>query len=118
MAASRLTILVFPEVHGQWTARGLEHDLAAEGRTVESALDTLLRVVSAHIEYDLRHNRRPLSAFATAPRLYWSAFKHGVPLSVPMRIGSSEGSPRLEITAAVISEHPAMRLSPPDANIA
>ena len=32
MAPPRLRILVFPETHGTWTARGLEHDLAAEGR--------------------------------------------------------------------------------------
>ncbi len=117
MAASRLTILVFPEVHGVWTARGLEHDLAAEGRTIESAVDTLLKVVSAHIDYDLRHNHMPLSAFAPAPRPYWSAFKHGTPLPIPMKVGSLRGD-LMEIIAAVVSEHPVIRLSPRNAHIA
>ena len=64
MAPPRLRILVFPETHGTWTARGLEHDLAAEGRTIEAAVDTLLKIARAHVAYDRRHNREPLSAFA------------------------------------------------------
>ena len=112
MAIRRLTILVFPEIHHTWTARGLEHDLAAEGRTIESAVDTLLKVVSAHIDYDRRHNREPLSAFAGAPPLYWSAFNRGTPLPIPMNVDWLEGRLPAQIVAAVVPQHPAIRSLP------
>ena len=109
----RLTIVVFPEVHRTWTARGLEHDLAAEGRTIEAAIDTLLKIVSAHIDYDRRHNREPLSAFAAAPPVYWSAFTRGTPLPIPTNIDWLEGRLPAQIIAAVVLQHPAIRSSPP-----
>ena len=112
MAIRRLTILVFPEVHRTWTARGLEHDLAAEGRTIESAVDTLLKIVSAHIDYDRRHNREPLSAFAGAPALYWSAFTRGTPLQIPMNVDWLDGRLPAQIVAAVVPQHPAIRSLP------
>ena len=118
MAIHRLTILVFPEVHHTWTARGLEHDLAAEGRTIESAVDTLLKVVSAHIDYDRRHNREPLSAFVGAPPLYWSAFTRGTPLSIPTHVDWLDGRLPSQIVAAVVPRHPAIRGLPPVAHIA
>ena len=57
MALARLRILVFPESSRIWTARALEHDLAGGGATMEAALDTVLKVARAHINYDLRHGR-------------------------------------------------------------
>ena len=74
MALTRLRIVVFPETTKSWTARCLEHDLEAAGRTAEAALDALFRVASAHMAYDVRHGRAPLSAFGAAPRSYWNAF--------------------------------------------
>jgi hypothetical protein len=109
MAPCRLRILVFPEPHGTWTARGLEHDLAAEGRTIESAVDTLVKIVRAHIAYDRRHNREPLSAFAAAPQLYWNGFTRATPLPIPLQLDWSENGLPAEIIAAVTSHHPAMR---------
>ena len=92
MAPPRLRILVFPETHGTWTARGLEHDLAAEGRTIEAAVDTLLKIARAHAAYDRRHNREPLSAFAPAPQLYWTAFTGATRLPAPATRGRANRS--------------------------
>ena len=118
MAPCRLRILVFPEVHGTWTARALEHDLAAEGRTTGSAVDTLLKIVRAHITYDRRHNRAPLSAFAAAPQLYWSAFSGATRLQIPIAVDWSESGIQPQIVAAVASQHPAIRRLPPVTQIA
>jgi hypothetical protein len=113
MALPRLRVLVFPETHGTWTARGLEHDLAAEGRTVEAAVDTLLKITRAHVAYDRRHNREPLSAFAPAPERYWTAFSGATRLPAPVEIDWNDSGRRMQIVAAVASENPGIRkLSP------
>jgi hypothetical protein len=77
----RVRILVFEDLPGIWTARALEHDLLAEGRTIESAVHAVLRIIRAHIDYDRRHNRDPLSSFRAAPQFYWNAFTRATPLS-------------------------------------
>jgi hypothetical protein len=118
MAPPRLRILVFPETHGTWTARGLEHDLAAEGRTVEAAVDTLLKIARAHVAYDRRHNREPLSAFAPAPQRYWTAFNGATRLSSPVEVDWSENGRPMHIVAAVAREHPGIRKLPPIAQSA
>lgn len=112
MAHPRLRILVFPETYGTWTARGLEHDLSAEGRTIEAAVDTLLRIARAHVAYDLRHNREPLSAFTPAPQRYWQAFTGATRLPAPEEIDWMDNGRRIRIIAAVVSHHPAIRRLP------
>ena len=108
MSGPSLKVLVFREVYGSWTARALEHDIAAEGKTLESALDTLLRIAGAHVEYDRRHNRIPLSGFASAPALYWRAFAHARQLPLGEALNTGSFTPG-QINAAVSAQHPAVR---------
>src|SRR5438477_209681 len=108
IVACRLRILVFPETGHRWTARGLEHDLAADGSTLESAVDTLLKIVRAHIVYDRRHDHKPLSAFAPAPQLYWDAFTLATRLPITMELDWSETEARAQVVTAVASKHPAV----------
>jgi len=75
-----LRILLYQDLPGLWVARSLEHDIVVEGSTVESASEWLLRIILAHIEFDRRHGRAPLSAFPEAPRRYWNAFVDATPL--------------------------------------
>lgn len=109
MAPSGLRVVVFPETGGRWTARGLDHDIAAQGRTVDAAVDTLLRIASAHIAFDRRHNREPLSAFGRAPRAYWSAFARGNRLPPVGHLESPGHDVLPEVIAAVVPHHPCMR---------
>lgn len=109
MGRYRLRIVVFPETRRSWTARGLDFDLAAEGRTIEGAVDTLLSIARAHIIFDLRHNRQPLSAFASAPATYWTAFARGTELPAPMLLDWRDVGVPPEIAIAVVSQHPAIR---------
>jgi len=118
MAPPRLRILVFPQTRGTWTARGLEHDLAADGRSIEAAVDTLLKIARAHIAFDRRHNREPLSAFAPAPPLYWTAFSGAERLPAPIELDFSETGRPMQIVAAVVSQHPGIRKLPPIAQTA
>jgi hypothetical protein len=73
--------VVFQEPGG-WVARGLEHDIAAQGRTMDAAVAMLFSLVRAHVEFDRRHARQPLSVFAPAPELYWSAYSAGTPVQI------------------------------------
>jgi hypothetical protein len=104
----RLRIVVYPETGRTWTARALEHDLAVEGRSVEAAVDGVMKIALAHIGYDRRHEREPLSAFTPAPRLYWTAFQAGTPLPITVDVPwSAEGAPG-KIISALLHHHPAV----------
>src|SRR5687767_10254692 len=78
----RLRIVVFQDGPGLWVARGLEHDLTSEARSLGDAVRAVLRLVESHSAFDVRHNRAPLSAFRAAPQPYWSAFSGGTPISL------------------------------------
>jgi hypothetical protein len=66
-----------------WTARGLEHDVVAEGRTIGGVLRAAIRFIEAQTAFDVRHGHVPLSMFPPAPQRYWNAYTAGtaVPLS-------------------------------------
>ena len=74
MSYANLRVVVFPETTKTWVARSLEHDLSAAGRSADAAIELLMKMVDAHVAYDIRHGHQPLGAFASAPRLYWQAF--------------------------------------------
>jgi hypothetical protein len=105
MPPQRLRILVYPESPRRWAAQALEHDLAARGWTIESAIDTLVRITRAHVEFDRRHNHPPLSAFGAAPRPYWKAFNTASPLPIFAEVEWTGGVPA-QIVTAVTNENP------------
>lgn len=109
MALSRLRVVVFPETTKGWTARGLEHDISVAGRTAEAAVDALVRVASAHIAFDVRHGRPPLSAFGAAPRPYWNAFAGAAMANKPMEILRSEPEGPFSCLVTVTKDNPAIR---------
>ena len=105
----QLRVVVFPETTKAWAARGLEHDLAAVGPTAEAAIDALLRVALAHIEFDMRHGREPLSAFCGAPRPYWHAFAGAAILARPREVTSGKEQAPLNCLITVTHQNPAIR---------
>lgn len=109
MRLRRLSILAYPESRVWSTARCLEHDLMASGRSADLAIDSLLKMIRAHVEYDTRHRRPALSAFAPAPALYRHAFANASArweLDASMWF-SAESSPLVDV--AVVKENPAVR---------
>lgn len=105
VALSQLRIIVFPDSPKAWTARSLEHDLSARGTTAEAAIDTLVRIAEAHIAFDKRHGRAPLSAFASAPRLYWNAFARAE-RTTPVEVRQPEYDCTLNCVIGMVDEHP------------
>jgi hypothetical protein len=112
MALSRLRILVFPQTSKTWTARALEHDLSASANSAEAAIDTLLKIAGAHVAYDLRHGREPLSAFGAAPRLYWNAFDTSTKVPIPLALRWRESGTSIQVFAATTSQHPILQRFP------
>lgn len=105
VAHSHLRIIVFPDSPKVWTARSLEHDLAARGATAEAAIDTLVRLAEAHIAFDKRHGRPPLSAFAAAPRLYWNAFARAEDIRA-VALQRPERELTIHCLVGTVAEHP------------
>jgi len=103
MSVSRLRIVVYPDSPKSWTARSLEHDIAVAGRTAEAAIDSLVRIAEAHIAFDLRHGRQPLSAFSSAPRLYWNAFARA---DTQQRLQRGEPAGTLQYIVNMVPQNP------------
>ena len=77
---AQLRVLIFSDAPGVWTARGLEHDIAAVGSTVGESVRAVMRAVDAHTAFDLRHHHAPLSAFRPAPQKCWNFYTAGTPV--------------------------------------
>jgi len=77
---------------------------------MEAALDTVLKVARAHINYDLRHGRQPLSAFAAAPRLYWEAFTGATRVDIRLDLAGEEPAMPMQVIAAAVPQHPIVKL--------
>ena len=107
VARSGLRVLVFQKLRGIWVARGLEHDLAVEGRSLESVMDLIRRLVLAHVAFDRRHGRAPLSPFGAAPQRFWRAFDRATRLPALKSSDGAAGSDLGPITFALSSEFPA-----------
>ena len=110
MGVTGLRILVFPDSPRSWIARSLEHDLAGAGASREAALDTVVKVARAHISYDVRHGRPPLSAFAAAPRLYWEAFARATRLDINLDLNHPHTGAPMHVVAATVPQHPLITL--------
>jgi len=78
----RLRLVIFQEMPGLWVARGLEHDVIGEARSIGEAVRAAVRLIVAHTGFDIRHDHVPLSAFRPAPQNYWNAYAAGTPVSL------------------------------------
>ena len=111
-AAPSLRVLLFQDLPGRWSARSLEHDFAVEGRSFDDVLDRILQLIFAHIDFDRRHGRAPLSAFAPAPARFWDAFQRARPhrlITRPSASGLSYGA----ILISISDERPAINRTIP-----
>ena len=107
----RLRVLVFEESPSTWVAQAVEYDIAAQGHTPENAVEQVLKVLQAHINFDRRHNREPLSCFQPAPGAYWKALAHSIPLEVFWKRNHPEPDVPTEIIASVAHQRPAPPLA-------
>ena len=80
MTDRRVRFVIFLDAPGIWMVRGLEHDLTAEAHTIGQALRSIMRLLVAHAESDMRQRLDPLSAFPPAAQSYWNAYAAGTPI--------------------------------------
>jgi hypothetical protein len=100
----RLRLVIVQQTPGVWLVRGLEHDVAVEGRSIGVAVRAALGFVQAHTAYDQRHDHSPLSAFPPAPSSYWHAYASGTVVSLE-QLGLAP-PPGWQIHAAVAHNRP------------
>jgi hypothetical protein len=79
----RFKALLFREGENRWIAQILEKDMAAHGPTEYAALAAVELVLQAHVNFDAKHQRVPLSRLKPAPKVYWDAYEHAEPLERP-----------------------------------
>ena len=101
--------MVYPESPKAWTARSLERDIAAAGRTAEAAVQSLLSIAEAHIAFDARHGRDPLSAFAAAPQLYWKAFAQSSDGAEPREVRRFDSKYDVRYLVGMVPQNPIVR---------
>jgi hypothetical protein len=109
MPLSRLCIVVYPESPKAWTARSLERDIAAAGRTAEAAVESLLNIAEAHIAFDARHGRDPLSSFNAAPQVYWKAFAQAGIASQPREVKRFDSKFQVSYLVGMVPQNPIVR---------
>jgi hypothetical protein len=78
----RLSLVLVQEAPGFWVARGLEHDIVGQGRSIGAAVHAAVSLIEAHTAFDIRHDHTPLCAFRPAPQSCWNAQRAGTPLSL------------------------------------
>ena len=73
-----LRVLVFKEKDGNgnegWMIQCLDHDIAAQGKTLEVAKNRWERAVIGQMIVDRVHGLEPLSSIQPAPGVFWEEF--------------------------------------------
>ena len=69
-----------------WVAQCLEHDIAAQGKTLSEVEDAFRKTLVGQIILDLRKGREPLEDIKPAPSMYWRKFREGLRLGVDSNI--------------------------------
>lgn len=75
-ANPRLNILLRTE-QDIWVAQCLDFDIAAQGKNIDGALDSLERVFIGQIVLDQKRERSPLENIPSAPAEFWKLFEKG-----------------------------------------
>lgn len=68
-----LSVVLFKE-GDSWVAQALEHDLAAQGPSIELAQRAFLHALAGQFKLDFQKNRQPLVHLPPAPMRYWHAW--------------------------------------------
>ena len=83
-----MRVLLFKENEVLWTAQCLEHDIAAQGRTLHDVKMAFVNAIGAQIAVALHHGEDPqefLETFDKAPTYYWDKFATAERLAEPIR---------------------------------
>ena len=62
---------------GAWTAQCLEHDIAAQGKTIQDALVEFQRTLVAEVCLHASRGAQGLDSIPRAPHMYWKKYHEG-----------------------------------------
>ncbi len=107
MTQVSVRVVVFQE--GDWVcAQCLEHDIAAQGKTLDDCLYELERLIVGHIAISIDNGLDPLDDLTPAPRRFWEWFERSkIPLAAT----------RCQFTASGLDDHGVV-VAPPQIRIA
>lgn len=76
-----------------WVAQCLEHNIAAQGKTLHEAEATFGRTLVGQLLLDSRRGKQPLQGIKPAPSVYWRKFEEGIELKVEPTIDLPKSNP-------------------------
>src|SRR5690349_19503198 len=72
----RLRAVVYPS-ESLYTIQLLEHDIVAQGDSIEEAMAVFYQLLDSWLKLDEELGREPLSALPSAPQKYYEMFERG-----------------------------------------
>ena len=111
MTQVSVRVVVFQE--GDWVcAQCLEHDIAAQGKTLDDCLYELERLIVGHIAISIDNGLDPLRDLKPAPRRFWEWFERSkIPLAAtPFQFTASGFDQH-----GVVVDPPQIRIAQPQA---
>lgn len=99
--------VLFIEGEGAWSAQCLEHDIAAQAKTLDGLLYEIERVLVSQIALDEELGRTPFEGIGPAPEKFWKVYERSEtevqrPLS-GLKAGATK-QPRIQPTFRVASK--------------
>jgi hypothetical protein len=87
-----------------WVGQWLEHDIAAQAKTLKELLPELFRTLAGHAFIDMKNGRKPFSNLKKAPDSFWTMYDKGwritpskTDIKIPTELPSIE--PELHLVA-------------------
>jgi predicted RNase H-like HicB family nuclease len=82
MSKSTISVLLIQEDGGWWSAQCLEHDIAAQAKSLSDVCHELEQTIIAHIAVHEAEGITPFDCLDPAPQEYWEMF-HNAKLHGP-----------------------------------
>ncbi len=98
-------VLIFRE-GDHWVAQCLDHDIAAQARTIDALFSEFDRIFEATVEVRRRKGLPGVESLPPAPERYWDALKDAVEIQWPEHAGHTT-IPRPQGKAVVGALEPA-----------
>jgi len=73
-----VSVLLCKEFHAEgslWVAQCLEYDIAAQGKTMKTAVQAILQALREQADRDTEAGRKPFADFEKAPKDFWNQFE-------------------------------------------
>lgn len=75
-------VLIQDRISRGFTAQVLQYDIAAQGKTIEEALEALMFTIGAEITYHEHKGKTPFELLGKAPDRYWGMREQAIEIPV------------------------------------